>query len=60
MITGVIGSDVPWLECPACNAVNMGHGPWRCRDEALYNAVTLPGGGGGGGTGVVGVIVTLP
>ena len=19
--TGVIGSDVPWLECPACNAL---------------------------------------
>ena len=21
IITGVIGSDVPWLECPACNAL---------------------------------------
>ena len=20
-ISGVIGSDVPWLECPACNAL---------------------------------------
>ena len=20
-IAGVIGSDVPWLECPACNAL---------------------------------------
>ena len=23
--TGVIGSDVPWLDCPACNCFNMGH-----------------------------------
>ena len=22
---GVIGSNVPWLDCPACNAFNMGH-----------------------------------
>ena len=24
-IDPVIGSDVPWLECPGCNAFNMGH-----------------------------------
>ena len=25
ILTGVIGSDVPWLDCPACNAFNMCH-----------------------------------
>ena len=25
MAAGVIGSDVPWLDCPACNHFGMGH-----------------------------------